>query len=199
MVGSNVYGPTGQIARRQRCPLRPYLSRARSMPRSAGVWPSWTSRELFYKRIGQGAVVSVSSKQKINTKSSTEAELVGVDDCIGRILSIRYFIEAQGYDVGSTTVYQDNKSAILLEKNGQSSSSKRTKHINVRYFFITDRVHRNEITIDYCPTTEMVADYFTKPLQGSLFCQLRAQVLNMPVDEFKDIVDNNDHTGAESN
>jgi hypothetical protein len=98
---------------------------------------------------------------------------------MSRILSVRYFVEAQGYPLGPTTVYQDNKSSILLEKHGQASSSKRTRHINVRYFFVTDRVHNKEINIEYCPTKEMVADFFTKPLQGQLFYKLRAAVLNM--------------------
>jgi hypothetical protein len=129
--------------------------------------------------MGKGAIVSGSNKQKLNTKSSTEAELVGVDDFMSRILSVRYFVEAQGYPLGPTTVYQDNKSSILLEKHGQASSSKRTRHINVRYFFVTDRVHNKEINIEYCPTKEMVADFFTKPLQGHLFYKLRAAVLNM--------------------
>ena len=133
--------------------------------------------------MGQGAVISGSSKQKINTKSSTEAELVGVDDFMGRVLSVRYFIQAQGYDVGPTTIYQDNKSAILLEKNGSTSSTKRTKHINVMYYFVTDRVEKGEISIDYCSTDRMIADFFTKPLQGSLFRKMRAWILNMPVDE----------------
>ena len=128
--------------------------------------------------MGKGAVISGSNKQKINTKSSTEAELVGVDDYMSKILNTRYFIESQGYTVGSNTIHQDNKSTILLEKNGRASS-KRTRHINVRYFFITDRVQQNEVSIKYCPTKEMVADYFTKPLQGALFYKLRAMVMNM--------------------
>ena len=78
-------------------------------------------------------------------------------------------MEAQGYHVKDTIVYQDNQSAILLEKNGRASSGKRTRHINIRYFFVTDRVANGEVTIEYCPTKEMLADYFTKPLQGAQF------------------------------
>ena len=66
-------------------------------------------------------------------------------------------------------VYQDNQSAMLLENNGRGSSSKRTRHINIRYFFVTDRIKEGEMRVEYCPTGDMVADYFTKPLQGSLF------------------------------
>ena len=81
----------------------------------------------------------------------------------------RYFMESQGYTINDNILFQDNKSSILLEKNGKSSSSKRTKHINIRYFFITDRVQQNEVSIVWCPTGDMIADYATKPLQGALF------------------------------
>ena len=57
-------------------------------------------------------------------------------------------------------MYQDNQSAILLEKNGRASSSKKTKHLNIRYFFITDRIKKGELHIEYCPTDNMVADCF---------------------------------------
>jgi hypothetical protein len=49
-------------------------------------------------------------------------------------------MKAQGYGVKDDVLFQDNKSSILLEKNGKASSSNRTKHINILYFFITDRV-----------------------------------------------------------
>ena len=78
------------------------------------------------------------------------------------------FLQEQGYKNTVPVLYQDNKSAILLEKNGQKSSSKRTKHINVRYFFIKDRIENGELQVEYCPTEEMLADFFTKPLQGKL-------------------------------
>jgi hypothetical protein len=73
---------------------------------------------------GQGMALSYSWKQKINTKSSTEAELVGVDDSLGHILWARYFMMEQGYDMEPSLLYQDNMSAILLETNGRASSSK---------------------------------------------------------------------------
>ncbi len=119
--------------------------------------------------LGKGAVCATSCRQKLGTKSSTEAELVGVSDILPQVIWTRYFLEAQGYAVNESVVYQDNQSAILLEKNGRASSSKRTRHINMRYFFVTDRVANGEISIEYCPTKTMLADYFTKPLQGIQF------------------------------
>ena len=111
-------------------------------------------------------------KQRLNTRSSTESELVGVDDMMPIILWTRYFLLSQGYGIIENLLLQDNKSAILLERNGKASSSKRTRHINIRYFFVCDRVNMKEISVHWCPTKEMVADFWTKPLQGSHFRKL---------------------------
>jgi hypothetical protein len=52
-------------------------------------------------------------------------------------------------------LYQGNKSAILLETNGKKSSGKRTRALNIRYFFLTDQVEKGKVTIVYCPTDDM--------------------------------------------
>ena len=66
-------------------------------------------------------------------------------------------------------LYQDNMSAMKLEKNGRNSCTGNSRHVNIRYFFVKDRIANGEIDLEYCPTKEMLADYFTKPLQGALF------------------------------
>ena len=129
--------------------------------------------------LGRGTIMSKSTKQKINTKSSTESELVGASDSVPQIVWTNYFIAAQGYEINDTILYQDNTSAIAMETNGKLSSGKRTKHINIRYFFIQDRVRNGEITLKYCPTDQMLADYFTKPLQGIKFIQFRDMILGI--------------------
>jgi hypothetical protein len=96
------------------------------------------------------------------------------------MLRTRYFIEGQGYGVEASTLKQDNLSAILLENNGRASSNKRTKHINVRYFFIRDQINSGEITVEHCPATEMLTDHFTKPLQGAMFRKFRAKIQGIP-------------------
>ena len=116
------------------------------------------------------------------TRSSTEAELVGLYDIMPQILWTRYFIAAQGYGVKDLVVHQDNKSTILLAENGKMSSSKRTRHLNIRYFFVTDLVKTKELSIKYCPTEDMVSDYFTKPLQGALFRKMRDLIMNIDPD-----------------
>ena len=129
--------------------------------------------------MGKWSIYSRSTQQKLNTKSSTEAELVGVDDVMPQVLWTKYFLEAQGYKIDDSKIYQDNQSTILLAKNGRGSSSKRTRHINIRYFFVTDRVKRKEVSVEYCPTGEMNADFFTKPLQGVLFRKFRDRIMNI--------------------
>ena len=127
--------------------------------------------------LGKGSVYSTSVRQKLNTKSSTEAELVGVDDVMPQIIWTRYFLEAQGYGVRESKIYQDNQSAMLMEKNGKASTSKQTRHINIRYFFVADQVQNKEVTIEYCPTGDMTGDFFTKPVQGTPFKKFRNEIL----------------------
>ena len=71
----------------------------------------------------------------------------------------------------------DNKNSILIEQNGKALSDKRTRHINIQYFFIMYQVNMKEISIEWCPTKNMVADLMTKPLQGSHFRKLRDYIM----------------------
>ncbi len=146
------------------------------------VHPNLRSHTGVAFSMGKGAPICLSTKQKLNTKSSTEAELVATDDAMSTILWTTYFLQGMGFTDKVPVLYQDNKSAMLLEKNGMKSSSKRTKHINVRYFFIKDRIDAGELSLEYCPTEEMVADFLSKPLQGKLFKKFRALILNDPYD-----------------
>jgi hypothetical protein len=109
---------------------------------SFAVHPDFKSHTGAVMMLGKGAMQSIARKQKMNVRSSTEGELVAVDDAATMILWTKLFLEAQGYEVEKNIVYQDNKSAILLETNGKKSSGKQTRALNIRYFFITDQVER---------------------------------------------------------
>jgi hypothetical protein len=146
---------------------------------SFAVHPDMKSHTGGILSFGKGGIYGTSTRQKINAKSSTEAELVGVAEVLPQILWTRYFLEAQGYDNDESIIYQDNKSTILLENNGKASSTKRTRHINIRYFFVTDRIASKEVQVEYCPTKSMVADFFTKPLQGVQFRDFRNFIMNV--------------------
>jgi hypothetical protein len=117
------------------------------------------------------------------SRSSTEAELIGVYDVSPMMIWTLHFLEAQGFAIQDNVQAQENKSAKLLEENGRASSSKRTKHIHIRYFFIKARADNKEIRIDYCPTDQMVGDFFTKSLRGMAFRKHRDLILNIASDD----------------
>ena len=100
-----------------------------------------------------------SKKQKLNTKISTESELVGVDDYMPMIIWVKYFLDAQGYTMSNNLLHQNNQSLIKLEQNGKVSRGKRTRHIAIRYYFVTDRIAGGDLRVDYCPTERILADF----------------------------------------
>jgi hypothetical protein len=107
---------------------------------SFNVHPNMRGHSGGGMSLGLGFTILSYTKQKLNTRSSTDTEIVGADDFMPAICWTRYFMKAQGYGVKDNVLFQDNKSSILLENNGKASSSKRTKHIDIRYLFITDHV-----------------------------------------------------------
>ena len=88
--------------------------------------------------MGKGKFGNKSTKQKINTKSSTESELVGMSEYLPMNLWIKKFLEDQGYNIESNIIYQGNESSIRLQRNGRNSCTGNTRHINIRYFFVKD-------------------------------------------------------------
>jgi hypothetical protein len=146
---------------------------------SFAVHPNMQGRSVGGLSLGRGFPIVSSTKQKVNTRSSTETEILGADDFMPAICWTRYFMKAQGYGVKDNVLFQDNKSSILLEKNGKASSRKRTKHINIRYFFITDRAKKEEVSVVWCPTGDMIGYFATKPLQGAIFHKFRDQIMEV--------------------
>ena len=117
---------------------------------SYAVHPNFKSHTGWIMTMGQGAVQLGSNKQKLVTQSTCEAELVGADDASTKILWTKCFLEAQGYEVRENILYQDNKSMILLLNNGKASSGKRTRAINIHYFFLHDQQQKGNVKVEYC-------------------------------------------------
>ena len=150
-----------------------------SIDASYAVHPDMKSHTGMTMTMGKGAITSLSRKQKLNTRSSTEAELVAVDDCMAQVLWTNHFLEAQGYQTKATIILQDNKSAIKLEKNGHKSVGQHSRHIKIRYFFVTDQIQKGNVQVEYCPTDEIEGDFMTKPLQGHKFVGFCKSVMNL--------------------
>ena len=129
--------------------------------------------------MGRGFPIVNSTKQKLDMRSSTKSEIIAADDCMPTMCWTRCFAEAQVCRVNENTVFKDNKSAILVEKNGKASSSKCTKHIDIRCCFVTDRIANGEVSVTWCPTGDMTGDFMMKPAQGALFKKLIDQAMGV--------------------
>jgi hypothetical protein len=86
---------------------------------------------------------------------------------------------ANAQEITENLIYRDNQSSMKLETNGKASSSKRTRHFNIKYFFITDLIKQGEVSIKYCPTDAMIAYFMTKPLTGQKFQAFRKAIMNL--------------------
>ena len=144
---------------------------------SFAVHPDMRGHTGATMSMGKGSVFSGSWKQKLVTRSSTESEVVGVYGVLPQILWTKKFLEEQGVRIKETVLYKDNMSSMLLERNGRHSSTKRTKHMDIQYFYVGDHIQNKTLSLHHCPTEEMLADYFTKPLQGSLFVRLQNHIM----------------------
>ena len=101
---------------------------------SFAVHNDFKSRTGITMTLVKGTITSVSTKQKANARSSTESKLIGIDDCVAKILWTKLFIQCQGFFVKMNLSHRDNTNSLKLEENGKSSSGKRTRHFNIKYF-----------------------------------------------------------------
>jgi hypothetical protein len=108
------------------------------------------------------------AKLKVNTRSSTKAELIAVDDALPAVQWTKNFMKDQGYDLDAV-LQEDNWSTLLLLKNGKLSARKSTKHLDTRYFYVKDLIDKGINRVDHCVSDKMIADFFTKPPQGQSF------------------------------
>ena len=88
-----------------------------------------------------------------------------------------YVMDAQGYEIKKNIIFQDNQSNINMENNGRYYCTGISRHINIRHLFVKNKADKGEIEVNYCPTHLMIADYFTKPLQGKMFKMFRYLIM----------------------
>jgi len=114
----------------------------------------------------------------LNSKSSLEAEMIAVSDGLNHVLWLRNFLEDQGYRMPPAKVFQDNMSIIRLFQTGKCSSSLRTRHIAISFYFVQDCMYHGEIAVLFVGTNYMIADILTKPLQGANFEEIEAKLIS---------------------
>jgi hypothetical protein len=120
-----------------------------------------------------------SIKQRLVVKSSTEAELVALDEAATFAAWMKEFLSELPLpsEIKPIIIYQDNKSTITMANAGKGNF-KRSKHIANRYFWIRQFIVSGEIKIVYVPTDEMLADFLTKPITGQRFYHLRDKLFD---------------------
>jgi hypothetical protein len=144
-----------------------------------GVHNDYKSHTGAIMTLGKGCFQTISTKQKVNSRSSTEAELISMDDIVSKVIWTKLFMQEQGCKIIENIAYRDNTSAMKMEINGKTSSGKRIRHLEIKYFYVTDLIERKEIKVEYCPTDSMIADYMTKPITGSKFNKFRRIIINI--------------------
>ena len=87
-----------------------------------------------------------------------------MDDVLAQVVWTRFFLKEQGYEIHDNVIYQDNQSTTKLGNNVRQLSSKRTRHTNIRYYFITGMITKQEASVELYPTLDMIGNYFTKAL-----------------------------------
>jgi Reverse transcriptase (RNA-dependent DNA polymerase) len=126
--------------------------------------------------LGVGNFITSSKVQKLNSKSSTEAEIIAVSDGMNIPLWLVDFLFHQGYKKYPIRLEQDNQSCIALLTKGRSTAET-TRFIEIRKFWITDYIRTGAVEIVYVPTEDMTSDYFTKPLQGAVFSKMVKKIM----------------------
>jgi hypothetical protein len=117
-----------------------------------------------------------SKKQRTVALSTCEAELYAEAAAIQEVLWLRGLLKELGLRTQTgSVVYGDNQSAIAVSKNG--IKGERTKHVDVKYHFITETVERGQVQLKWVPTREQQADIFTKALATPVFEQFRRQLM----------------------
>ena len=128
-----------------------------------------------------GTPISWKSRlQRTTALSTCEAELEALFLCAKEALYLRKLVQDFGYQQKATTIFCDNKSAIIVANN--PSSGKRTKHLSVKYHFLKDCLEAGFIEIKHISSEENIADIFTKPIVGEKFLGLRNKLLTEKLD-----------------
>ena len=129
-------------------------------------------------------MLDTSKKLGCITISSTETEVVSNGERFHKCTWFRYFRIGQGEDPEEDLLFQDNTSCIRLHKNYPFSTRKGSKHVNVKCFFVVDKIEQKDVRMAHFPTEKIIADYSTKPTQGSLFVCQRNMILGLDEKEF---------------
>jgi len=125
--------------------------------------------------IGSNLVSWTSNKQKVVSKSSTEAEYRSVAAALTDIIWIKSLLTELRVSSSVPHLYTDNHGAVLLAANPVKHSS--SKHFELDLHFVRDYVQQQRLQLTHLPSRFQVADILTKPLSSSSFCSFRDKLM----------------------
>ncbi|CAI5721435.1 unnamed protein product [Peronospora destructor] len=126
--------------------------------------------------LNNGCISWLSKKQRSVALSSTEEEYMALSEATQEAVWLKSFMRVLSEEAGddSLIIFEDNQGAIALAKNPEFH--KRTKHIDIRYHFVREKVEKNQVVLQYCPTQDMLADIMTKAIAAPQFTSLRTKL-----------------------
>jgi len=142
-------------------------------------WAVRHSTSGYTFHLGSASISWSSKKQTTVALSSCEAEIMAGSEAAKEAIYLSSFLRELGMDLSQPPPLKlDNKSAIDLAYNPEHHS--KTKHIERRHYFIRECVENGKLRVPFVPTKDNCADFFTKPLMGKAFFDLRDKVMNVP-------------------
>ena len=115
--------------------------------------------------------------------SSQDAEFMSLSDACREVCFIQNLLNSIGYKVDKTKLFGDNKGSLCLAKNPQDHQ--KSKHIEVRYFFIRQKVEEGRVQVHYVNTVEQLADLLTKALPAPQHMKLTLTVMGHSCETFE--------------
>jgi transposase InsO family protein len=142
----------------------------------AGDIESRRSTSGYAFMMNGGCISWRSKKQRTVALSSTEAEYMALSEATQEAVWLKVFLCELGEMKSDDPVkiYEDNQGSIALAKNPEFH--KRTKHIDIRYHFVREKVEDGQVVLQYVSTTDMLADIMTKAITAVQFEVLRSKL-----------------------
>jgi hypothetical protein len=132
-------------------------------------------------QLGGGLLHASSNRQKLVTLSTAESELVALSSAVQEIVWMRGLLEEIGFKQSAPTICeQDNKSTVVMATRGSGRGGK-SRSINVRHFWMKEKVEDGTIELVYTPSEDIIADGMTKALTRKGFLRWRSRILGETV------------------